>query len=105
MSYKEPKAWMEWEGRVFTQVGQGLELLGADDPRYVKYSKSFSRAWLKNGDTFEVIVKVNRTTEEVVATGEAKCGPSEVQPLYIKARIEQPCGKAPIDPALEAEIL
>ena len=100
-AYTPPTAYVEKADRVFTQVGQELELLKASDPNAIKYARSFSRAWLKNGDTFEVVVRVNGTIEQIVATGEAKCEATEVQPVYVKARIERPCKSAPADPSLE----
>ena len=100
-SYTPPTPYVENTDRVFTNVGKVLELVATDDPNYLTYAKSRSRAYLKNGDTYRVLIEVNGTITEVCASGTAVCKETEVQPVYIKARVEQPCPKAPTDPALE----
>ena len=105
MPYKKPTNWKNSDGRVLTGFGQELELLTAANVNFIKYAKCFSRAYLENGDTFEISIQINGGASEVIATGEAVCRVDEVQSLYIKARIENPCESAPIEPALEPEIL
>ena len=94
MAYKEPIDWQKVNDRVFIQAGQELELLATDDPNYVSHSRSFPRVFAKDKDVVKFIIEVNGN-QKVVSTGVGKCGPTEVQPFYMKARVEPACDAAP----------
>ncbi len=108
--YSAPTVWQETNGRVFTNVGQKVELQArvVDDesnPNFVPYRNANSRAWSYDGDDWEVVWRRVGVpaSEQVMATGLSSCKATERQSIYVRVRIEEPilATRVPTDPALE----
>ncbi|HDZ37688.1 MAG TPA: hypothetical protein ENH62_05285 [Marinobacter sp.] len=94
--YMPPTDYVETNDRVFTNVGQQVELqerLIDDEPNplFVKYRNANSRVWTENGDDWEVVWRRVGipASEQVMATGVSSCKAEERQPIYVRVRIEE----------------
>jgi len=63
---------------------------------------AWARVWTNDGDTFEVLVRINGHEEHLLASGTAKARSGKRCSLYVRTR-----GEADVDnpPAIEPEIL
>lgn len=104
-AYAPPTAYKKTSDRLFTNVGQQVELQarlidGKPNPLFVRYRNASSRIWLKNGDTFEIYAKINGVlVNQVLASGKASCKATKRQPIYVRVRIEEEAPE-PIEPIL-----
>jgi len=110
-AYAPPTAYKKTADRVFTNVGEEVELQarlidGKPNPLFTKYRNASSRVWTKNGDDWEVVWRRKGVlaSEQVMATGVSSCKALERQPVYVRVRIEEPNRNEPTDPALEVLI-
>ncbi len=102
LAYTPPTDYIENADRVFTNVGQRVELQarivdGKPNSQFVIRRNANSRVWTQNGDDWEVVwrrVGVP-TSEQVIATGLSSCKADEYQPVYVRVRIEEPTTNLP----------
>jgi len=104
-AYAPPTAYVEKGDRVFTNVGQEVELQARivdekPNPLFVPYRNANSRVWTKNGDDWEVVWRRKGVpaSEQVLATGVSSCKALERQPVYVRVRIEEPTANLPTNP-------
>ena len=107
-AYGPPTAYVETADRVFTNVGQQVELQarkvdGKPNPLFVKYRNANSRAWTENGDEWEVVWRLKGVpaSEQIMATGISNCKALERQPIYVRVRIEEPTANLPTAEVIE----
>ena len=107
-AYTPPTAYVEKADRVFTRVGQEVELQarvvdGKPNPLFVKYRNASSRVWTENGDRWEVLWRRVgiAASEQVMATGISSCKALERQPIYIRVRVEEPTANLPSAEVIE----
>lgn len=96
-AYSPPTDYQTVSGRVITNAGQEVELQvrQIDDkpnPTFVKYRNASSRLWLKDRDTFRILVEINGQilANTPLATGSVSCDADKRQPIYVRVRIEDP---------------
>ena len=97
LAYTPPTDYVENTDRVFTNVGQRVELQariidGKPNSQFVIRRNANSRVWTQNGDDWEVVWRRVGVpaSEQVMATGLSSCKESERQPIYVRVRIEEP---------------
>lgn len=106
-AYTPPDTYVETDDRVFTNVGQRVELQSRmigdwPNPLFVPYRNANSRVWTKDKDDWEVVwrIKGSPATEQIMASGLSSCKEDERQPIYVRVRIEEPTKNVPSAPVL-----
>ena len=110
LAYTPPTSYVETGERVFTNVGQRVELQarmidGEPNPLFVPYRNANSRAYTENGDDWEVLWRLKGipASEQVMATGLSSCKENEYQPVYVRVRIEKATTNLPDTPVEEIQ--
>ncbi len=94
-AYAPPTAYKKTSDRVFTNVGQHVELQARriDDepnPLFTLYRNASARIYLKDKDTVEIYAKINGVlVNEVLASVTASCAADKRQPVFLRFRIEK----------------
>ena len=126
MAYKEPINFKQVGDEILTNFGQEVELkerkiLGdivdeegvptgeqgqIPNPEFTKCRNANSRIWLKNGKTLRILAEIDGVVDKdnPLAVASSSCEKLELQPFYVRIRVEEPTINIPTDPALEIPI-
>lgn len=113
MAYQKPVIYAKTNQAIFTDYGQEVELqkrIVADKPNdnFVGYRNANSRVFLKNGQVIRLLAEIDGQVdlEYPLATGTAFAKLGQLQPFYVRFRIEEPIAETNLqEPALREEIL
>ena len=111
MAYKEPINFKQVGDEILTNFGQEVELqerkIGDElNPNFVHCRNANSRIWLKNGKTLRILAEIDGVVDKdnPLAVASSSCEKLELQPFYVRIRVEEPTINIPTDPALEIPI-